>query len=513
MDRIRKGLYLMAGIWMLLLPMQAAAAGEDAVSLIQEEDRVAVVLEMGNAQQEKISAVSVSLQVNEESRDKVKAEFDFTGELAGATTGSFYNESTGALDIYAASGQSLFDGEILNLGYVRVTLKDSGQILPVEISYRDASFHSANEVYGEKMPMITSIPEPVNMQVGEGAAYVVSTEILEKWLAQAGNCKREDYSDAGWENLQKAIREAGTLLAKGDLSQEEVNAMVENLRQMIANVGNGTGGGTSGGSPGSGGTGSSGNAGAGSGTGGSDGSGSQAESGSSNSGSSAEGNGSMDDGLNDENTQLVNDPSSAQKITSSVIRGDAAHTQLVDMSQQAAAASGTVRTGGSKKWTQSGNKVSVVSPENGPSSIFISKGDGTSPESLEGEGNGEGQAEDAGGGDLLGESGGGFPDDGSAGGEEILLDRKNGGVQKTDEGNGKRVLMIAGIIILVAGGLGVLIFVLVKGKEGPSGKRKGSSGKGTSKRKAGGRKASGKNISGKKTGGKKPSGKKPVKRQ
>ena len=330
MKRIRKGLYLITVILTLFLPMQAAAAGQDAVSMVQEEDKVAIVLEMGNAEQEKISAVAVSVQIGEESKDKVNVEFEFGKELAGAEEGFLYDESTGVLDIYAASDKSLFNGEILNLGHVRVTLKDSGQILPVEISYRGASFQTANEIYGSKRPMVARIPEPVNMQVGEGVSYVVSTEILEKWLAQAQGCKREDYSDAGWENLQKAIQEANALLAQGGFSQNEVNAMVESLRQMIANVGGGAGGDTSGGeNPGDG---NSGSGNPGGGTGSDNTTGGNGNPGQDTSGGSASGGGSVDEGLQDENTEFVNDPSSAQNVSSAVVKKNELQTEFVDIS-------------------------------------------------------------------------------------------------------------------------------------------------------------------------------------
>ena len=70
-----KGLYFITAILTLFLPMQAAAAGQDGVSLIQEEDSVSIVLEMGNAEQEKISAVAVSLQIGQESRAPLRQEF------------------------------------------------------------------------------------------------------------------------------------------------------------------------------------------------------------------------------------------------------------------------------------------------------------------------------------------------------------------------------------------------------------------------------------------------------
>lgn len=377
MKKIRNGLYLMAAILALCFPMQAAATGQDSVSLIQEEDRVAIVLEMGNAQQEKISGVAISLQVNEESREKVKAEFDFNGELAGASKDFFYDETTGILDIYAASDRSVFNGDILNLGYVRIALKDSGQTLPVEISYLDASFQTVNEVYGEKKPMVGNIPEPVNMQVGQGTGT-------------SGN----------------------------------------------------PGGGNGNGNAGQGGT-SGGN---------NESSGSEGGSGSNN----------MDQGLHDENTQLVNDPASAQKITTSVIGGKETHTELVDMSQGVAASTGgKVRLGGSgKRKNQSDNKVSVVSPENGPASILITKGEEDPSGRAEEEAAGEGPAElekDNSGESISGEEEGFV-------GEEILLDQENGGAKSNSSEKGNHVLTWLGLAIVLAGGLGFGTFVLVKTK-------------------------------------------------
>ncbi len=393
MKKIRNGLYLMAAILALCFPMQAAATGQDSVSLIQEEDRVAIVLEMGNAQQEKISGVAISLQVNEESREKVKAEFDFAGELAGASKDFFYDESTGILDIYAASDQCVFSGDTLNLGYVRVTLKDSGRSLPVEISYLGTSFQTVNEVYGEKTPMVGNIPEPVNMQVGQGA---------------------------------------GT---SGDPAGGNGNG---NAGQGGNSGGNNENSGPEGGNEGD-----------------------------------ASGSNNADQGLHDESTQLVNDPASAQKITASVIRGNETNTELVDMSQRVAASTGSkVRLGGSgQKGTQAENKVSVVSPENGPASIFIAKGEEDPSGGAEGEAAGEGQAKLDEGipGESISGEGEGFA------GEEILLDQKNGGVKSNSNEKRNHVLMWSGIAVVLAGGLGFGTFVLVKTKASSFNKK--SSGK------------------------------------
>lgn len=373
--RIRNGLYLMAVIAVLFFPMQVFAAGEDAVSLVQEGEGVALVLEMSNAQQEKISAVAISLQIDEESRDKVNVGFDFAEELAGAAEGAFYNESTGVLDIYAASSQSIFESELLNLGHVRVTLKDSGETLPVKISYLSGSFQTANESYGEKKPMVASDPDPINMQVGEGDSKG---------------------DDAGNSTGPEPTSTPGN---SGDVTDKPQD----------------------------------------------------------NSGGSNSDGGNVNEGLYDDNTQFVNDPDSAEKITSSVIRKSNLDTSLVDMSRRTTAAGGGVRpAGNSGKQIRSEGKVTVVSPENGPSSIFVAKDDDNTSGETKDEETSDAildETED----NLAGEEEG-------AQGEEILLDRKNGGAESSDSGKRSRVLIWVGIAIVLLGGLGLGIFAFVKSK-------------------------------------------------
>lgn len=373
--RIRNGLYLMAVIAVLFFPMQVFAAGEDAVSLVQEGEGVALVLEMSNAQQEKISAVAISLQIDEESRDKVNVGFDFAEELAGAAEGAFYNESTGVLDIYAASSQSIFESELLNLGHVRVTLKDSGETLPVKISYLSGSFQTANESYGEKKPMVAADPDPINMQVGEGDSKG---------------------DDAGNNTGPEPTSTPGN---SGDVTDKPQD----------------------------------------------------------NSGGSNSDGGNVNEGLYDDNTQFVNDPDSAEKITSPVIRKSNLDTSLVDMSRRTTAAGGGVRpAGNSGKQIRSEGKVTVVSPENGPSSIFVAKDDDNTSGETKEEETGDAILDETEDNSVGGEEG--------AQGEEILLDRKNGGVESSDSGKRSRVLIWVGIAIVLLGGLGLGIFAFVKSK-------------------------------------------------
>lgn len=369
--RIRNGLYLMAVIAVLFFPMQVSAAGEDAVSLVQEGEGVALVLEMSNAQQEKISAVAISLQIDEASRDKVNVGFDFAEELAGAAEGAIYNESTGVLDIYAASSQSIFESELLSLGHVRVTLKDSGETLPVKISYLSGSFQTANESYGEKKPMVASDPDPINMQVGKG-------------------------DDTGDSTGPEPTSTPGN---SGDVTDKPQD----------------------------------------------------------NSGGSNSDGGNVNEGLYDDNTQFVNDPDSAEKITSPVIRKSNLDTSLVDMSRRATAAGGGVRpAGNSGKQIRSEGKVTVVSPEDGPSSIFVAKDDDNTSGGTK-----EEETSDA----ILDETGDNSAgDEESVQGEEILLDRKNGGVESSGSEKRSRVLIWVGIAIVLLGGLGLGIFAFVKSK-------------------------------------------------
>ena len=420
MKKIRNGLYLMVIMLILLFPIQTAAAGQDGVFLEQEGESVAVALEMGNAQQEKISAVAVSLQIDEGSRDKVKAEFNFAGELGGAEKGYLYNETTGVLDIYAASAQSLFAEDILNLGYVHVTSKESGEILPVEISYIEASFQTANEIYGEKRPMVSRTPEPVKMQVGEGSA-------------NPGDSGDGDVND-------------GT--NPGDGAGSDVNDGTNPGDSIGSDVNDGANSGNPGGSNVNGGTSQGGTSGSGDG----------------NSGNNPSGSDNMDQGLNDEKTQFVNDPASAEKITSSVIKGSETHTELVDMSKQTSTSiGGTVRPGGGRtpKLSRPENKVSVVSPEKGPASIFVAKGVEGSYDDTQGKESIEGQPEDTEG--VLGDVGEDLSDqEEGTEGEEILLDQKDGGVKTDSSEKRNRILKVAGIAIALVVCVGLGVFGVVK---------------------------------------------------
>ncbi len=108
MKRIRIILYVAAAMLGMLIPFQVSAAGQDTVTLSQEGENVAVLLEMSDAEKENITAVSVSLQIDTQSSDQIAVDFEFSPELGNhAEYGFKYKESgdnAGRLDIYAVTG-------------------------------------------------------------------------------------------------------------------------------------------------------------------------------------------------------------------------------------------------------------------------------------------------------------------------------------------------------------------------------------------------------------------------
>lgn len=175
MKRIRNILYgiLTVSVLFVLVPLRASAAEQDSVALTQDGTAVAVTLNMSNATEEEISAVAVSLRVDAGGNGRAAVTFDFSQELSGSECGFQYTEgsdNTGRLDIYAATGTApgLFHDGRLELGHVRVSPVASAQTLDVEVSYCDGSFQTANLSYGEKMPVVESAVEPVQIQVGVG---------------------------------------------------------------------------------------------------------------------------------------------------------------------------------------------------------------------------------------------------------------------------------------------------------------------------------------------------------
>lgn len=164
-----------------------------------------------------------------------------------------------------------------------------------------------------------------------------------------------------------------------------------------------------------------------------------------------------DQGLYDDTTRFTNDPANAQKIDASIVERDKTSTLFNHLTAGAASAIGGKNNMSNVIGQTKGNgKVNVISPENGPASILVSKDGDGQPDGLLGGMNGENSD-----GDAWGE--GNSQGNGS---EEIMLDQKNGGAVDNRK-NEKRKQIItfgascAGIIAVVSGG----IFLFLKRKK------------------------------------------------
>lgn len=363
MKRIQKKLYMGLAVLGLFVPSQVYAAGQDLVDLNQDGSDVGVSIEMSNAVEERITAVSISLNVNTQGQDQVNVAFEFSPELSGKEHGFVYNEETGRLDIYAASADRLFQEEQLNLGKVKVTPTDTGKTVLAEISYCPNSFQTANGSYGDKTPVVEKEVASVNIQVGNGTP-----------APTPGTDTPEDNTDGSQGNPDN-------------------------------------------------------------------------KPGGSQSGGSHEDN--RNEGLYDETTQFVNDPSNAQTIPTEIVKSNV-DTKLVDMTVKApvtiktgsGAAAGQVKTRGN---------VSVVAPEDGPSSILVSKEEnefltGSRQEDLFGEAEGgeSAKAENV---------------------EEIVLDQENGGAVDVQKNKTRKLLIIAGAVLAAGLIIGGCIFFFIENRD------------------------------------------------
>lgn len=367
MKKIWKKLYLGLAILGMFVPLQVNAEEQDTVTLQEENSKVAVSLGMSHAKEEKISTLSISLSVDMGGQNQGQAVFDFDSGLESVTEHDYiYNENTGIMDIYVSSlkNQSLFgDGE-LRLGHVRIEPADSSAVLQVEVGYCDGSFQTANASYGNKTPVISSLPEPVLLQIGAVTP------------SQSGGSS-DSGSQGGGENA-----------------------------------------GQSGG------------------------------------GDAGHGNDNMSQGLYDEETRFTNNPADAQNITSTVVKENNLHPELVDMSKGSAAQIGNKTLAGSvgagAGAAKGSGKVSVVAPKEGPDSIVVNGGAGGAA----GEGTGGGEDGISG---TYGE-GSGTDGDSSLSGE-IRLDKKNGGAV-VEKDNAKMKWIIGGIAAAVLAIAGIVIFIL-----------------------------------------------------
>lgn len=173
--KIRNIIWGATAAFALCAPLPVCAAGQDAVVLRQNGSGVEVVLEMSHATEEKITAVAVSLEIGTDRRDRIAVDFLFSPGVDAAESGFVYREDSGRLDIYVASAKSLFDGDILELGELKLSPVVQDQLVSVDVSYCPDSFQTANGSYGSKTPMVEGAVEAVRVQVGNGTPDLENT--------------------------------------------------------------------------------------------------------------------------------------------------------------------------------------------------------------------------------------------------------------------------------------------------------------------------------------------------
>ena len=387
----------------MYIPMSVSAAGQDGVTLQQQDGQVAVSVSLSNAKEESISALSISLQIEVEGDDgSVQPEFVFADGLAGSPyVAADYRYRDGRLNIYVASDGALFDDqEELVLGNLKLTSAAPEQAAAVKVSYVENSFLAVNSGYGTKVPVVTEVSDPVTVQIGKNA-------------------------NSGSQGSDPA------------------------------------GGGSSGqgSDPAEGGNGSQSSDPAGGDSGGQDSDPAEDGSGSQGNGGGAPDNNSQD-GLYDSQTQFQNDPADAQNIPSNVVKADPGSQGLQDLSHAAGAGTGNapqlLPVGGSKSSADTGgtdagqtgskeegkrdSKVTVIDPKDGPSGLLVS-GAASGGSAGDSEGLGEAQGvSDVGGEDSLA----------AKPVEEIVLDQENGSVLLSGgQGKEKGIFSMRNILLAV----------------------------------------------------------------
>lgn len=411
----------------MYIPMSVSAAGQDGVTLQQQDGQVAVSVSLSNAKEESISALSISIQIEAEGdAGSVQPEFVFADGLAGSPdVAADYRYRDGRLNIYVASDRALFDDqEELILGNLKLTSADPEQAAAVKVSYVENSFLAVNSGYGTKVPVVTEVSDPVTLQIGKNADSG----------SQGNDPAGGDSGGQGSDPAEGDSGSQGSDPAEGDSGSQGSDPAGGDSDSQGSDPAEG-GNGSQGSDPAESGSGTQGN------------------------GGGAPDNNSQD-GLYDSQTQFQNDPADAQNIPSNVVKADSGSQGLQDLTHAAGAGTGnapqllpiggsnnSADTGGtdagqagSKEEGKRDSKVTVIDPKDGPSGLLVSgAASGGSAEDSKGLGEAQGVS-DAGGEDSLA----------AKPAEEIVLDQKNGSVLLSNgQGKEKGIFSMRNILLVV----------------------------------------------------------------
>lgn len=138
-------------MFMIINVVQAAVSSKstaDAVTLEVSGDSVKVTVAVDNARDEKLTAVSLALDVNVKNGENT-ADFSFAEALKDTVYGSRYEENT--LYLYVAGQDVIFDeNDTVFLGELSLGGGASTDALSATVSYKEGSLEVANSAFGSR---------------------------------------------------------------------------------------------------------------------------------------------------------------------------------------------------------------------------------------------------------------------------------------------------------------------------------------------------------------------------
>lgn len=143
---------LLAMVMIINVVQAATVSGRkstaDAVTLEVSGDVVKVAVTVDNARDEKLTAVSLALDVNVKNGENT-ADFSFAETLKDTVYGSRYEENT--LYLYVAGQDVIFDeNDTVFLGELSLGGSASTDALSATVSYKEGSLEVANSAFGSR---------------------------------------------------------------------------------------------------------------------------------------------------------------------------------------------------------------------------------------------------------------------------------------------------------------------------------------------------------------------------
>lgn len=261
------GIIMAVFIFIAMLPQQALAADNENPLRLQAGQSALVEAELSQASGEKISSLQISLEVTSQDGTSGNASvlekienLSFSPDDTIASKAKIceqrYHKNTGVLNIYIAGTQPLFSAEDkLTVGTITATGKD-GNGVDVYIKMVTDSF---KVVRGNVLQTIMEDEATVRIAVAEGEKPTTPQEpekpttpqepetpnpedpIIDKTqlneaLDIAAGFVESDYTSDSFALLKAAIEKAKTVMNDSNATKEEVEAVTEELLNVIGSL-------------------------------------------------------------------------------------------------------------------------------------------------------------------------------------------------------------------------------------------------------------------------------------